>query len=48
MARPREFNEETALDGAMDVFWEHGYEGVALLELREGMGIGRGSLYKGY
>ncbi len=48
MARPREFDEQTALNGAMDVFWEHGYEGASLPELLNGMGITRGSLYKAY
>lgn len=48
MARPREFNEKKALDGAMDVFWTHGYAGASLPELLKGMGITRGSLYKAY
>lgn len=48
MARPREFNEDKALDGAMNVFWEHGYEGASLPELLKGMGLTRGSLYKAY
>ena len=48
MARPREFNEEIALQGAMDVFWMHGYEGASLPELLEGMEITRGSLYKAF
>lgn len=48
LARPREFNEEIALQGAMDVFWMHGYEGASLPELLDGMGITRGSLYKAF
>ena len=48
MARPREFDEDIALDGAMDVFWAHGYEGASLPDLLEGMGITRGSLYKAF
>lgn len=48
MARPREFDEDKALDGAMNVFWEHGYQEASLAELLKGMGLTRGSLYKAY
>ncbi|SFJ27237.1 TetR/AcrR family transcriptional regulator [Jannaschia pohangensis] len=48
MARPREFDTDKALAGAMDVFWEHGYAGAALPDLLDGMGITRGSLYKAF
>ena len=48
MARPREFDIDTALNGAMDVFWEYGYEGASLPMLLEGMALTRGSLYKAF
>ena len=48
MARPREFDVEDAVGGAMDVFWEHGYEGASLPDLLAGMGLTRGSLYKAF
>jgi len=48
LARPREFNEDVALNGAMDVFWTYGYEGASLPDLLRGMGLTRGSLYKAY
>lgn len=48
MARPREFDVDTALNGAMDVFWEHGYESASLPLLLEGMALTRGSLYKAF
>ncbi len=48
MARPREFKVEDAVGGAMDVFWEHGYEGASLPDLLAGMGLTRGSLYKAF
>ena len=48
MARPRKFDTNKALDGAMNVFWAKGYEGASLPDLLEGMGITRGSLYKAF
>jgi len=48
LARPREFDEDKVLDGAMNVFWAHGYEGASLPDLLKGMGLTRGSLYKAY
>ncbi|MCK1383461.1 TetR/AcrR family transcriptional regulator [Bradyrhizobium sp. 21] len=45
MGRPREFDAETALDQAMEVFWRHGYEGATIAELTEAMGINPPSLY---
>ena len=48
MARPREFDIERATESALEVFWEHGYEGASLPDLLEGMQLARGSLYKAY
>lgn len=48
MARPREFDPDKALEQAMDVFWQHGYEGASLPDLLSGMGLTRGSLYKAF
>lgn len=45
MARSKEFNEEEALDKAMEIFWKQGYEKTSIQDLVGQMGIHRRSLY---
>ncbi|OGX90860.1 TetR/AcrR family transcriptional regulator [Hymenobacter coccineus] len=45
MARSVEFNEEEAIQKAMEVFWAKGYHGASLRELTGAMGINSSSLY---
>jgi len=45
MARPREFDTDAALDSAIGVFREHGFEGASAQMLVDAMRIGRQSLY---
>lgn len=48
VGRPREFDTEEALDKAMHLFWEKGYDGTSLAELATVMGITKPSLYAAF
>jgi TetR/AcrR family transcriptional repressor of nem operon len=48
MARPREFDEATVLDAAMQCFWAHGYEATSVKDLIERTGLTAASLYNAY
>jgi TetR/AcrR family transcriptional repressor of nem operon len=45
MARAKEFDKEAAIDAAIGVFREHGFEGTSTAMLVDAMKIGRQSLY---
>jgi AcrR family transcriptional regulator len=46
--RPRTFEPERALDAAMRLFWEHGYEATSLAMLREAMGLTPPQIYSAF
>lgn len=48
MAWVKSFNEETAIENAMLVFWEKGFESASIADLLEGTGLNRGSLYNAF
>ena len=45
MARPREFDREAAVQGAMSIFWRKGYAATSTDDLLRAMNIGRQSMY---
>ncbi|MFD9301327.1 TetR/AcrR family transcriptional regulator [Streptomyces sp. NPDC060048] len=45
MARTKEFDPDTALQSAMELFWQRGYEATSMADLVERLGIGRASIY---
>ena len=48
MARPREFDETTALEVAVACFWRRGYEATSMRDLTRSMGISGPSLYNAF
>lgn len=46
--RPRAFDPEPALDAAMLLFWEHGYEATSLAMLRDAMGLTPPQIYNAF
>ena len=48
VGRPRAFNPDTALEAAMQVFWQKGFEGASLDDLTKAMGMNRPSIYSAF
>jgi AcrR family transcriptional regulator len=46
--RPREFDRDTALLLARDLFWERGYEAVSMADLTEKLGLASARLYAAF
>lgn len=43
--RPLAFNQDEALERALQVFWSRGYEGTSMAELVDALGINKPSIY---
>lgn len=48
MARPREFDEDSALEAALQRFWNHGYEATSMRDLADCTGMTTPSLYNAF
>ncbi|ARX84715.1 MULTISPECIES: TetR/AcrR family transcriptional regulator [Streptomyces] len=48
MGRPKQFDPETAVEQAMQVFWRKGYGDTTPQDLVDALGIGKGSLYHAF
>ncbi|RMI35184.1 TetR/AcrR family transcriptional regulator [Nocardia stercoris] len=48
MGRPRNFDPDSVVDRALEVFWTHGYAGTSPARLAAATGVGKGSLYHQY
>lgn len=46
--RPRSFDPDAALEKALLLFWERGYEGASLLQLQEVTGLTAPALYRAF
>jgi len=46
--RKKSFDENTALNAAMEVFWQKGYVGASLTDLTTRMGINKPSMYSSF
>ncbi|MFF2751558.1 TetR/AcrR family transcriptional regulator [Kitasatospora sp. NPDC058048] len=45
MARTKEFDPDAALQAALELFWQRGYEATSMADLVERLGIARASIY---
>ncbi|MES2013676.1 MAG: TetR/AcrR family transcriptional regulator [Pseudomonadota bacterium] len=46
--RPLAFNQDDALESALQVFWLRGYEGASMAELVDALGINKPSIYAAF
>jgi len=48
VGRPKEFVEEEALNKAIQLFWDYGYEATSTEDLLSAMKMGKGSMYHNF
>lgn len=48
MGRHRQYSEANALESAMNLFWQHGYDSTSLKEMENALDMRPGSIYKAF
>lgn len=48
MSGRRQFNEDEALEAAMQAFWQKGYEATSMCDLEEATGLNKSSIYNAF
>ena len=48
VGRPKSFDNETAIQAFVDVFWSRGYDATSIDDLQNAIGIKRGSFYAAF
>ncbi|MDA0203924.1 MAG: TetR/AcrR family transcriptional regulator [Acidobacteria bacterium] len=48
MSRPRSIPEDVAVERALLLFWEHGYDRTSIADLSEAIGLGPSSIYNAF
>ncbi len=48
LGRPLEFDPALALEAALDVFWQKGFEATSLRDLLDAMGLSKSSFYQAF
>jgi AcrR family transcriptional regulator len=46
--RPKTFNPDEALDRAVEMFWEYGYEGVDVDRIAQAVNVTKPALYRAF
>ena len=48
MAGTRQFDEDAALEAALETFWQNGFAATSMIDVAQATGVQRGSLYNAY
>jgi len=48
VGRPKQFDDDSVVRAARDLFWERGYASTSMADLQDATGLSRSSLYQAY